>query len=333
VRVGKMLKLLRMIRFMLIFKELRLIVNSIQGSVKSMFWAILLVLIITYIAGICFVQAGTNYLQENLGHVTENEVTAIKSHWGRVSIAMLSLYMASTNGESWKGMAESLLCVGYTFYFLFLLYIAFFSFVVVNTLTSLFIEATIQNAEKDKHILIREELDRKSEYMRRAVEFFENMDQDGSGDLSFEEFNMHAADPEMVAFAASLELDVTDITQFYSMLSCRGRYPVDMDTFVTGCMKLKGAARSMDLQDLIASQRRAFRALEKVLDKCNHIDDAMKRAELRQRSCSVLESPGPYLSETETIGEAMKTAELRQCSDSVLESPGQFLSDTETMTI
>jgi len=292
VRVGKMLKLLRMIRIMRLFRELRLIVSSIKGSVKSMVWAVLLVLIITYIAGICFVQAGTSFLQENGGHVTDNEFDAIQKNWGAVSTAMLSLYMASTNGENWKDMAETLLPVGQTFYFLFLLYIAFFSFVVVNTLTSLFIEATIQNAEKDKHVLIREELERKNEYMKRAVEFFQHMDQDCSGDISLDQFSMHAADPEMVAFAASLELDVTDITQFYSMLSCRGRYPVDMDTFVTGCMKLKGVARSMDLQGLIASHKRASRTLEKLLQTCNHIDEAITQTEPGQGGVVVLEQAG-----------------------------------------
>jgi len=44
------------------------------------------------------------------------------------------------------------------------------------------------------------------------------MDQDGSGDISQQEFLKHAADSQMVAFASSLDLDVTDIfsgTQFY----------------------------------------------------------------------------------------------------------------------
>jgi len=271
VRVMKMLKLLRMVRIMRMFKEPRLIVTSIRGSLKSMIWAVLLILIITYMVGLCFLQAGTTYLQENGENVSKKEFHAIRRYWGSVSKAMLSLYMASTNGDSWKDMAETLILPGYVFYILFLLYIAFFLFVVMNTLTSLFIEATIQNAEKDKHMMIREELERKSDYMKRAIELFKHMDQDGSGDISQQEFRTYANDPHMLAFASSLELQVSDIAQFYNMLSCRGKYKVDEETFVEGCLKLKGTARSLDLQGLIASQKRALRTLETLVGVCNDL--------------------------------------------------------------
>jgi len=271
VRLMKMLKLLRMVRIMRMFKELRLIVTSIKGSLKSMFWAILLILIITYIVGICFLQAGTTYLQESGKNLSEEEIATIKEYWGRLSMAMLSLYMASTNGTGWKEMANSLIPVGYPFYMLFLLYIAFFMFVVMNTLTSLFIEATISNAEKDNHMLIRTELQKRSAYLQRAEELFQKMDQDESGDISEEEFRKHADDPEMLAFASSLELDVSDIAQFYSVLSCRGKYPVDMDTFVVGCLKLKGSARSLDLMGLIATEARSSRIIDNVADSCDRI--------------------------------------------------------------
>jgi len=82
----------------------------------------------------------------------------------------------------------------------------------------------------------------------------------------------------MIAFASSLELDVTDIAQFYSMLSCRGKYTVDVDTFVNGCIKLKGAARSMDLQGLIALQKRNSHNIEQLSDVCDHILAAMQES-------------------------------------------------------
>eukprot|EP00972_Heterocapsa_arctica_P049558 7294184-Heterocapsa_arctica.AAC.1 len=43
-RLMKMWKLLRMIRLMKAFRELRLILNSVMGSMKSMFWAVVLIL-------------------------------------------------------------------------------------------------------------------------------------------------------------------------------------------------------------------------------------------------------------------------------------------------
>merc|ERR1712039_1048728 len=36
-----------------------------------------------------------------------------------------------------------------------------------------------------------------------------------------------------------------------------GNRPVDLETFVVGCIKLQGMARSMDLMDVMLSQRKA----------------------------------------------------------------------------
>jgi len=117
--------------------------------------------------------------------------------------------------------------------------------------------------------LVHEELRRKKYYFKRAAELFQKIDQDCSGDISEEEILKFANDPQTVAVASSLELDVADIMQFYGMLSCRGKYAVDVDTFVCGCMKLKGTARSMDLQALMASDKRASRVLEDLVATSN----------------------------------------------------------------
>jgi len=264
VRVMKMLKLLRMIRIMRLFRELRLIASLIRASLKPMVWAVVLICIISYMVGICFLQAGTNYLQD--GGASQGEAAAIQIYWGNLWRAMLSLYMASTNGDSWKTMASALIPMGYHYYLLFLLYVAFFVFVVMNTLTSLFLEVVIQNADKDTNTLIREELQRKGDYVTKAAELFRKIDKDGSGDVTEEEFRRYLKDADLAALASSLDLDVADMAQFHKMLSGRGKYSVDIDTFAVGCMKLKGPAKSIDLQALIASQRRAARTLEHLVE-------------------------------------------------------------------
>jgi len=265
VRVMKMLKLLRTIRIMRMFRELRLVASLMRASLKPLLWAVMLISIISYIVGICFLQAGTSYLQERLA--SQEEAVAIQVYWGSVWRSMLSLYMATTNGDSWKEMANALIPVGYTYYLLFLLYVAFFTFIVMNTLTSLFLDAVIRKADKDTSSLIREELKKTGAYVTKAAALFRQIDQNSSGNITEQDFLKYANDAKMAALASSLELDVSDMEQFYNMLSCRGKYAVDVDTFAVGCLKLKGPARSIDLQELIASQKRAARTLEDLVAK------------------------------------------------------------------
>lgn len=89
-----------------------------------------------------------------------------------------------------------------------------------------------------------------------------------------------------------------DIAEFYDMLSCHGKYQVDAETFVVGCLKLKGTASSLDLQGLIVSQKRALRTLECLVEHSSrsleliHGAFGCKAATSKTSDCDIpLESP------------------------------------------
>merc|ERR1711884_282036 len=109
-------------------------------------------------------QGTVNYLQEH-PEIGETEA-ALLEYWGSVPTAMVSLYMASMNGDGWKLMANSLDNVGRIFYGLFLLYVAFFGFVVLNTLNGLFVEAMLASNAHDQRTIIEEQLEKKTMYIR-----------------------------------------------------------------------------------------------------------------------------------------------------------------------
>ena len=86
--------------------------------------------------------------------------------WGGIYKAMNSLYMASTGGDDWRNFADCFYPVGIHYYFLFQTYIAFFMFVILNTLTSLFIEVTIDCAERDQAKETQRAMQQKSKYLK-----------------------------------------------------------------------------------------------------------------------------------------------------------------------
>merc|ERR1712060_836182 len=56
-------------------------------------------------------------------------------------------------------------------------------------------------------------------------------------------------------------LDINDTETFFKMLaSCTGSDEVDIDTFVRGCMKMKGQASSIDVQMLLYECKHIRRA-------------------------------------------------------------------------
>merc|ERR1712014_425902 len=163
---------------------------------------------------------------------------------------------------------------GIGFYLLFCLYIGFFNFVILNTVTSLFVENTILNADQDQQRIIQEELERKDQYVEMLKDWYEKMDSDGSGDISLEEFETRLQDPEMDAFASRMDTQITDVKQFFARLSGQGTRAVDLETFVIGCIKLKGVAKSMDLLD--------FMHMEKEFNEQQRVFNEMCLAQLQQ---------------------------------------------------
>merc|ERR1712110_791887 len=49
---------------------------------------------------------------------------------------------------------------------------------------------------------------------------------------------------------------------FFEVLSAKGSKKVDLDTFVQGCIKLRGSAKSMDMSQVMIQQQAANELLE-----------------------------------------------------------------------
>jgi len=282
-KVLKVLKTLRTVRVLRMFRELRLMIHSVFGSIRSLFWAIIMISLVTYIFGCCFTQAMALSLDE-LPESETAEKEQILFYWGSVLRSMNTLYWCSTGGENWRFPAMHLLNFSLPIYCLFLVYISFFLFVVVNTLTSIIIEATMHSASKERSEVINEELKRKHYYIKSFEALYRRLEE-GSGGVTIDQLEKHLADEEMQAFMQSLDIDASDINQFFASLSSDTSGSIDLDTFVVGCMKLKGSARSMDLMCLYHSHMNLVRSSKlfeertlKQLMKLEASTDAVMRA-------------------------------------------------------
>merc|ERR1719362_1246191 len=262
-RILKMMKVMRVLRVMRSLREVRLLLNSLMGSVKPLLWTVFIITGINFMFGICFVQS-IAALRHDIwnnggggdGQPEPEQLEMLYSAWGSVPQAMYTLFKVSTGGVSWGEVSDPLLATtGWSTFVIFLLYIAFFMFVMTNAVTAIFVSSAEEYASKDSHNMLYDQLQAKTEYMTRVVPLYREMDCDGNGEVTKAEFSKYINDPRMIAFASSLEIDTMDLDQFFDVLSSRGEMPVDLDTFVDGCIRLRGAARSMDVYDMLIQHR------------------------------------------------------------------------------
>merc|ERR1712146_326287 len=105
------------------------------------------------------------------------------------------------------------------------------------------------------------EPDRQAQYSEQQKQHFQQvqelhkimleMDSDGNGMISEEEFNrsLHEPRSKLRIYLGAMGVHMADAERFYSMLKTASfESRVDVSSFVCSCMKLKGHAMSMDLQ-------------------------------------------------------------------------------------
>jgi len=261
VRILKLAKVLRIVRMLRLITELRLLMNSVLGSIMSLFWSLVVLLFVLYIFALIFVQGVANHTRE-AGETALDELT--DEYFGRVYKAMLSLYMAATGGNDWVVFYEVIAQTGRRNAILFLMFMLFIQIAVLNVVTGIFVENAMKFAEPD-HEAIAQDKRRKDKFeAEHLTRLCCQMDTDYSGSISLEEFRKaYMTRKEVRSTLSGLGLDIQDAEVFFNTLSCiNDKKHVNIESFVTCCLRLRGAATSIDLQNMELHTRSRLKRLD-----------------------------------------------------------------------
>merc|ERR1712194_430674 len=99
----------------------------------------------------------------------------------------------------------------------------------------------------------------KEQYVNMILKMFAKMEEKPGCGVTKSQLMGMVKDQEMQNFANNLDIQEVDLTMFFDILTSHGKRPVDLDTFVVGCIKLRGTAKSVDMVEL----GRDFRAFHK----------------------------------------------------------------------
>jgi len=260
-----MFKIFRIVRVLKHFRELRLMLSALLGSLTTFFWCIVMLGFVLALCGLVFMQAAVSLLHDAENSlVPRAEVDAALEYWGSLPKAVNSMFLSITGGGDWEVYASPLWEAGWHFYILFEFAISFLVLAVLNVLTGTFcanaVSAAIRDHENVAYIAAKEHDDFKNEIKM----LFEVMDEDHSGTICWSEFHHHAENPKMLAYLRALEIDPKDVEFFFLLLSQHapdGEVSVDM--FLDGCQRLKGDAKMIDIQSLAAQLRVLHSAQER----------------------------------------------------------------------
>jgi len=265
VRILRTLRITRAIRVIKVvhrFRELRIMVYSILRSASSFCWSMLIIIIIIYIFSIFMVQSVSEYLFREGPDV--HNYDKLRDHWGSLTEGHYTLFQVMTGGISWGEVSNPVITIHWSNGLVIAFFVFFTVLVVSNIITGIFVDVAIQGALNDREEAISEELHSKKNTCWRLKAIFEEADTDGSGAITFDEFERHLSDRRVRAHLASLGIEVDKAEGLFRLLDMDDSNSIGLQEFVIGCLRLKGGAKAIDLVTLMYENKRLlgqFRAL------------------------------------------------------------------------
>jgi voltage-gated sodium channel len=254
-RLLKMARVLRMFRLIRALAVLRLILNSILGSLPSLFWSIVMMMLIFYMFGLVFVQNTAEHLSANEGLLSSTELRDLQRAFGSVQKAMLSLFMATTGGDDWSKFYAMLEPIGIVTCWVYLFFVSFTQIALMNILTGIFVENAMKLAEPDRQALFSQQQKERLKQVKELESIMREVDQDSTGHITSDEFHqeMRNTRGKLRTYLGSMGIHEGDAERFFMMLQTAHQgQPVANNLFVAGCLRLQGGAQSLDLQAVVS---------------------------------------------------------------------------------
>jgi hypothetical protein len=272
-RVFKMAKILRAVRAMRFISDLRLMLNSIIGSFTSLFWSFVMLSFIFYIFSLIFVQGFITYLLEEKDDMDPAALARVMKYFGSVEASILTLIQATTGGNDWGMFYDTVSMSGTINSALFIFFIGFFHVALLNVLTGVFVEHAMELAKPDPYALALEQRKREleeAEELRQACHSLHTVrksTRNGMGTyITSDDFEREILHGPLRAHLRVLGLDIKDARSFYGILAAaNGGKDVEIDTFVSECMKLKGFATAIDMQNMMCEHRESIKDVRKLV--------------------------------------------------------------------
>jgi len=248
VRLARAIRMFYAIQTYRVFRGLRRMVKSVMNCMLSLVWLSLLLFIVIYMFAVYFMQGLANSLAKDT--ISAQKSSQLVELYGSVAQSMFTLFQAISGGMDWKDAVSPIMKTSPTYGVLFLFYILFMVFGVLNIVTGVFIDIVLENAQADRKFQISEELDKRKQHMLEFMALFHKLDINGDGILTKDEMVQSLQNKWMEGYLVTLGLDVSTMQDLYDLMDSYGSGEVLVQDFVQGCMQGRGAATSMELYAL-----------------------------------------------------------------------------------
>jgi len=262
-RLGRVLKLLRHAR---IVQTLFLLIKSIQASIGCLVWSFAVLWFFQVVMAILMSQVLHPEILDD-SRVMETR-RSLFSYFGTFTRGTLTMFEVTLG--NWVPSCRLLYDnVSGWFGLVYILYRCCFMFAIVRVITAVFIAETTRCANNDDELALQKKHVQKEQYCAKLKEVFVNLDRNGDGVMSWDEFEPLVTNSKLKTWLATLEIDTHDLMTLYKIYS-QGHGMFDINRFIDGMSHVRGPAKSIDVLKLTMSVQALNEKIDAILMKQAH---------------------------------------------------------------
>jgi len=222
-------------------EDLRTIVFAMLGSFQSFAWSMLIIVIFVCSISVMFTSWVTTALNNS---DAENNPHAEKLHYfyGSLERTALTLFESIAGGLSWDDAADPLIRgISPMAGIVYCVYVSFSTFAVLNVFCGIFVEKAASRAAEDKEEFLEKHL----------AKVFVDTDKDGSGQVDWDEFKSVLDKKALRDYFKALDVDISEAKGVFQLLDGDASGSIDGVEFVSGCMRMQGPAKALEVKLLL----------------------------------------------------------------------------------
>eukprot|EP00929_Paragymnodinium_shiwhaense_P071906 TRINITY_DN36514_c0_g1_i1.p1 TRINITY_DN36514_c0_g1~~TRINITY_DN36514_c0_g1_i1.p1 ORF type:complete len:776 (+),score=165.94 TRINITY_DN36514_c0_g1_i1:78-2330(+) len=294
IRIFRLLRVMKIIRVMRFFHALRVLLSAIFSTLKSCVWALMLLSLVMYIFSVAFTYGTAMYM--DLEYVEGTPLPQARQHFGSIPRSIYTLFMSICGGISWVEPSSTLSEIGDIYVFMFIVYISFTYFAVLNVINGLFCQQAIESAMSESEEMLRKKVEGMQMYEEKLLHLFKELDRvDGDspiGMFSLDDLDSALKDGRIREAFLTLEITPQDSWTLFKLLDSHQQGLVNVEQFVAGCMKLNGPAKSIDMNVLLYESRWMMDKLSTFMEYCVHhfqlLEDMSKDVQTVKQDTSIV---------------------------------------------
>lgn len=274
-RILRLVRLVKMVRMFPQFQTLWVMLRGLVECGRTLFWTYVMIITMLFIFGI----VGTDFIAKDPLFLYDD---AVQEYFGTLPDSIFTLMQVMTL-DSWTFICRPMMkkagWVGLYFIALIMLVVM----VLLNLITAVIVENSFAVAHEDEDEIGRQREKEREAEISSLGEIFKTFDTDGSGTVTFEEFQ-HAAEtnPLVQNKLDVLEIDKSDLGELWSLLD-DGDGTLSSHEFCEGLRKVKAGVKAKDLLECLRQMRvlqtRTQRQRKRVSDALVQAESMLDRLE------------------------------------------------------